>query len=474
MAIAITINGVAVSLVERGVKITKVLSQRAQCTATVSSPNDSWSPPIGAEIIVYVDGARQFGGLIYSVIRSRYAGTLYRWHELSAVGYEWIFDRRHITPYIFNEMYASDAIKFVVDNWINGLPASDNIATDLIPVGEGPLINDLTIGYSGRRESVSEVFAMIKARTGWEVWVDPLKRIRAVDPKDPPINVGGLYSLAPFPYESSNNFYANSLTIEETREQYANAIVAVFSDVSEMVSETFAPGAVWQAPDGIRTQWTMEFNIVQGSSVYVDDGAGTVTQQTIGKDGETGSQWYAQIGGMDIEQDPAEPVLPTGYTVTFNYLRTAEKVVYVENSAEIAARAAAEGTSGRYEKFFNDIPVSGFATLEAAAEAQLDQIDDRTLVFRWTGKGDYWLPVNPGNEITIKISNDIDTHAVFRVVEWTEDESGNRDCRLEAHSGPILKDGAQTFSELGAEDATMAVNGGVTTDAAIPEYTPNG
>ena len=471
MALVITINGVEVDRVEYGSKIVKTLGQRAQFSARVSSPDDSWSPPIGAEIFVMIDGVRYFGGLIYSVVRGRFAGTKYRWHDLEAVGFEWIFDRRHVTPYTFNEVYASDAIQFIVDNWVNGLPASDNIRTDFIPVAQGPLIYDLGLGLNGTRESVTEAFNLIARRTGWRVWVDPDKQLRTVDPLAPVASAGGLYSGAPFPYENSNNFYADSLTVEETREQYANRIVAVFSDVVELVADTFDGSHATQPTDGVRREWTLSNAIVQGSSVYVDG-----VLQTHGSVGETGKQWYFSDGGQTVEQDAAETLLTSAQSVVFNYLRTSEKVVYVENSAEIAARAAAEGTSGIYGKFFSNIPVANFASLEAAAEAQLDQIDDKTLVFRWSGKGNYWIPVNPGDEITIKISTDIDVHAIFRVIEWTETEEGVRDCRLEAHTGPMLKDGAQTFAELGGENATLAVTaggGGGDTGPAIPEYIPN-
>jgi hypothetical protein len=61
-------------------------------------------------------------------------------------------------------------------------------------------------------------------------------------------------------------------------------------------------------------------------------------------------------------------------------MRTTDVVVIVENASEISDMATAEGTSGIREAVLDNVEVSTFSTLQAAAEAALANIDREYIV----------------------------------------------------------------------------------------------
>jgi hypothetical protein len=97
--------------------------------------------------------------------------------------------------------------------------------------------------------------------------------------------------------------------------------------------------------DGIAQSWTMDLPIEALASVTVDGQTATFGIQGV----DTGKQFYYTINNNTVTQDLTQPPFLNGQVLVFSYNAITNVVVNSQNTAEIAARALLEGTSGMVE-----------------------------------------------------------------------------------------------------------------------------
>lgn len=168
---------------------------------------------------------------------------------------------------------------------------------------------------------------------------------------------------------------------------------------------------------------------------------------------DIGKDWYFTNGGTQVSQDVGGTPLTSSDTLTINYFKSDDVLIIAENSADIAARAAAEITAGIHERKISNGILTGTFDLSIAAQAILDLIDEPSRTFTWEGDFDDWNTAMPGHEVTMRIGNDIGIGSplstIVRSIQIVEIDKGYVRKRFESVSGPILKDGFETFALLG-------------------------
>jgi hypothetical protein len=200
--------------------------------------------------------------------------------------------------------------------------------------------------------TVQAAFNTMSSATGWEFSVDPYKRIRIFPP-------GSGTGRAPFNVtDDDGNPYAESLSLEYFRSLYRNR-QGVMSPTSStyLWEDTFsgtAPGPYPQQPqytDGIRQLFYTQYELTAAPVVNVNGVA-----QTVGLIGagitlsSPGYQWFwLGPGSVGLFQNTSDTPLSSADTLTVQYPSPVPTIYWVQDDAQIAARAAIEGGDGIYE-----------------------------------------------------------------------------------------------------------------------------
>jgi hypothetical protein len=134
------------------------------------------------------------------------------------------------------------------------------------------------------------------------------------------------------------------------------------SGISDPRTESY-PG------DGVRQQFRVLYRCHSEVSVKVNNVTKTVGIKGI----DSGKDWYWKDNDDIIEQDESGTVLGVGDTIAVTYRGIVSTNIQIEDSDDIAARALAEGTSGRYEALYDDSSVQDMGMALDKAEMLLRQ-----------------------------------------------------------------------------------------------------
>ncbi len=448
--IEVYIGGVKLSqvIICPSLTISYNLSQRSQMTVRVDSSDNTWSPQAGSEIKIYYKGVLIYGGLIWSFTRNKISGQNYRKNEITAVGYEWLFDRRSTGIRSYTDQFATDILLDILSNCINGGDGADGVGNSLVTPASGPVIGSITL----EDVTVAEAFNKVCDVTGLRWYIDQDRELRVFNPADP--QGGGAIYQNHGALPNTNNTFVDSLEITETLEQFANRIVVTFKEQPVHVIESFDGSHPSQPTDGTRTKWTLSSPVSQGSIGVDVDG---VTQQISVAGGPTAADWYYSPGGVDVEQASTGTPLTSGQKVTFNYWKLDDITVVAANEADIAARALAETTAGIHERRLENT-VSGW-NLQVLANAMLDQMDKPSRVYSWNAQLSNWNTLRPGQEILMRIGGDLSESAIVRSVNINEVDYDHLEVSISAVSGHLLKDGFQTFASMGGGSSSYSGGG---------------
>lgn len=182
-------------------------------------------------------------------------------------------------------------------------------------------------------------------------WIDTSKTLRFLAP---------VVGSAPFDIPSGASNIA-TLEVTETDEDYCNVVVVRSAQtITDTEPESFTG-------DGTSTTFELSKPVASAPSITVN---GTV--QSVGVYGvDTDKDWLWEQGSKQIRQKDGAAELTSSDTLTVSYSAIEQVFFTSENTAEIAARAAKEGGTGRYEKLYELDRLLSRTDAQSAADAIL-------------------------------------------------------------------------------------------------------
>lgn len=230
--------------------------------------------------------------------------------------------------------------------------------------------------------------------------------------------------------------------------------------------------------DGSTTSWTLGYPLFSAPTISVIADVGfSQIQQTVGVKGsdKTGpsSQYYWQYGDPVITQDNNVPVLTSDETLYVQYVGIYPSVIQVQNTAQISAQAAIDGTSGKIEAVDTDQAVVDVHTgfIEASRLLIRYGVSGTQLQFTTMLNGNY----QPGQLIQVNLPD----HAInnqqmlIETVNIADTDNQNIWYTVTAVLGPYDTTWVSFFSKLLVETQPVsAITVGTTTTIAPTTFTP--
>lgn len=293
---------------------------------TVSQGLDGWYyPNVGESVLVEVNGAPYWGGTIRRVERHKTnALTDVLKTTVNCTDYNQITERRLAGEYEWIGQTAQTIITDIVTNSLS----DEGIDTSLVETG--PVVDNFRVSYS----TVAAAFAaLLEVCQGYRLYIDAEKKLRFFNGTTSPTTTPAAFDIP----EAANNIH--TLRVAETDEDYCNFVIGrVGQSLRDPQTETFTGSSP-------QTVFETAFPLAQAPTITLDG----VTPQTVGiASVDTGRDWYWSQGSTEIRQDSVGA--PITGTLEVNYVGIESIYVLAKDDGEIAARAAIEGGSGRYEK----------------------------------------------------------------------------------------------------------------------------
>jgi hypothetical protein len=417
-------------------------SLRSTCRCTIISRDASYSPELGNDFKAYQDDELIFGGIVTSITRRTEARSGVLYSDIAGVDYS-IFASKQLTGERYGTNgYANWHLNDIILDLIANCLTANGIITTEVAVGGGPIIPIAEFNYA----TVADAFDRLceEAKLKWRI--DFEKKIRLIDPAAPvifsTIGVG------------TGNYEANSLTVEETQEQYFNKVIVRGKRTTiPEATETFDGSHPDQPTNSSRQEWAMSNLVFSAPVVMVND-----VSMSVGVAGaETGKDWYWRPSSAYITQDSGGTPLTSGDTIAITYIGEQVNQAFAENSGEIAARATAEDSSGVWERAFElDDPIS-ITDLQSYADNILASKDQATLKCTFTT--DDMALIFPGDGIDINLPGLTGGSKTFLVTSMglshqtrnapyvgTNDNRVLR--RITCEYGPVMANGYDFFAGL--------------------------
>jgi len=452
VAIDFYIAGVLKYPVPGSISVTTRLNQPSTCDFIINSDDNTYSPATGEEVKVYEGGTQLFGGLVVAVAAERFTPSGLRQSRVTATDYTALPGRRTTGDKTGTSAYTNAKAGDIMRDLVTTCMAGDGIDLSDVAAGSGPTIERAEFSYATVEDAFNWVAGVAKY-----VWrIAPDKKLKFYSPTAPA-------SSATFGDATGNHRPGTS--VRRTMEQYANRITVVFGRyIQGGQREKFDSGHGTQPTDGSRTTWDLAYPLAATPTVVIND----TTARTVGiQDVDTGKDWYYQIGSSQIRQDSGGVVLTASDSITISYEGYTTAVVTKNDTAEQTARAAAESTSGIYERIYNIDDPTTQSNAEDVAQAILDTVSEESFVAELETDS---VAVTVGDKITMSVTGYQTGDYIVRAVSMIDIPAASGAFfrrRVEAHKGPILEDGVQAFGGLagGGESvsggASMAA-GGVT------------
>lgn len=327
-----TVNAVAGTL-----DLQNQIGQRSTGSVTVwTALGVTWS--YGTQIKVYDEtGALSYAGYVTKDKAYRdegaYQGKGYLLHDLQLVDNCYKADKRTIFYTTLNR-----AAGGIVRDLLALALTAEGVTTLPGSIATGPTITEVI--WNGKRVSAALDYLATQCGYWWNIdkndvlWFQPY---------------GGV--PAPWVLDGSQVSSDANLSVTNGNEMYVNRqYVRGATAETGIQTETFYG-------DGHRRNWTLSYEIASTGakdlSIAVDG-----TYQTIGTKGATGEQFYAAIGDAVIAQDPGQPMLGSGDSITVTYKGRYPVLAMAANNKLIAAQRAREGGgTGYVESVYSDTKV---------------------------------------------------------------------------------------------------------------------
>lgn len=419
-------------------------------------------PQVGQEVLVYRKGVRVFGGSVEKPGQGAYmASSSIMLAGNTAFGsggmvqctdFSNLLDRRYVGKYY--DAFLGGSLSAIVRDIVNTILAADGFTYDEegdpgVPVPfPDQLFNWVT---------VRQAFNSLSSLTGWDFNVDPYRVIRFF-PK------GTALGAAPFNILDNNGtYYAESLVVTFDRGTYRNRQGVrnttqqnpLWCDIFSTANPGPYPSSP-QPPDGIRTVFFTLYPINATPTVTVNGVAQKVVSLLdISLPSSAGAQflWDPPQGGFPggnfVESTVFRPVLTSSDVLEVCYPTTLSPIVWVQDNAQIAARAAVEGGTGIYEDV-QDAPntMTDPDAQLAYAEALLSRYGSSGIPFTvsYITRQDGLIA---GQTQTVHISNPaINKDCVILQVQMRDVDATFFEYTVQLQSGEYLGDWTQFFAAL--------------------------
>lgn len=440
MAWLITIGGVNKSaLVRRGsISLAGALNSRSTCGFTIKSPDGSYEPAVGAEVIVSRDGVRLFAGYIWSRAKRIYAGIAYVEHDLTLVDYNFIAARRVAGDRSWLDQHVGTIVGDICVNDLTG----EGVGLALIATG--PVISG-EWKITGHPSVLDALNAVTKqAKCYW--YIDFDKNMRMFE-------ASTLGYDAPFDITKAN---VMQLTPTRSLEDYANKIILhVQQYLRPEETETFNSSHGSYPTDGTRQTFGFPFPLASQPIVKVD-GVATTNIGIFGVD--EGKAWYWAQGSNYLMQDSSQTALTAAQTLEVTYVGIGELTIQRTadgsngTTDQVSARAAAENSSGFHIQTFSLSDQANASKADEVADqllATLSELPDVVTYRTCSEKEPLLDTLKPGDKQLI-----LGVEYVVRSVKWYDERGSNKLLWLEAECvrGPLLKDFAELLKSLSGRD----------------------
>jgi hypothetical protein len=393
-----------------------------------------------------------FGGIIRQVVRIKpaKASSSLLTCDITATDYNFILERRVVGEREWIGTTDNVIAQAILDNDLDGEGLTLNTGA------ASPATAVDVASFRTAYDTANGAFAALSNLTGKRFWIDGDKTLNYVTPTS---------QAAPFNIEQAAVNIAE-LRATETDEEYCNyVIVKSAQTLREVQTEEFDA-------DGSATSFELAYPVGQAPTITL----GTETQ-TVGIWGvDTGRDWYWNQGSKEIRQDAdATPV--TG-TLSVTYAGIESSYLVAKDDAQIAARAAIEGSSGRYMKFFEIDRLLSQADAQAVAQGILESRYTVPLKV-WYRTSDYLeneaKNLQPGQTQNMLLDgwaaqqNDYVVRSIS-MTAWPvpEDADWHFEYEVEMFYGAIAKTTYQWFKELAGGGA--AASGGAASISGETEY----
>lgn len=351
MAITCSVGGSARAVWIGGGGITIRTSITARNTASVDliSEDGSYTPAPGDPVQISDGTGSLLVGTVDKMATTWHHPADLLTHSLSVVGYDQIAWRRVCWA---SRHYAGETAGVIFADLVTQFLGGENVDVETVA---GPTLATFDV-LAG--DFVHAKFDALAEATGlhWDIVGvpgNPLARLYAL----------GTYT-ASTALVADGLLRATGPVVEKSREGLANRVwVKVRTGPGDPVSESFVG-------DGVSRQFTMADGVVEWPQVTVN-GSGEIVK--VLDAGESG-QWYWSPGSAIITQDTGEPLLDSGDDIIVDYTPAADAVLMLaEDTADIAARDAQEGLSGKYETIIDAADGQVISGAQALAESYLTE-----------------------------------------------------------------------------------------------------
>lgn len=360
-------------ILANSINIQLSLSQSSTATFGLWDPNGDPSiiPQVGQEVAIYRKKVRIFGGTVEQPVQAAYQAN--KGHLFSGSGgagsggvesatggagagsggvqctdFSNLLDRRYVgKSYPNTTNFMSSIVADIVETYF----ASDDIIYDASDGDPGINLGPQIFNWVTARQA----FNTLSTLTGWNFNIDPYKVLRFFP-------AGSGSGPAPFNVtDNDGNSLAESLSVEYYRANYRNRqgvrapalASALWSDVFSAAHPGPFPNEP-QPPGNGRILFGTLYNFIGIPQVTVNGVPQFVINLEVSPITTPGAQWYVLLDpttniGQNVSQVQSNPPLGTGDILIVSYQTQLAPIYWVQNDAQIAARAAIEGNSGIYE-----------------------------------------------------------------------------------------------------------------------------
>lgn len=466
------------------VSITNPLSQPTTATFSVWDPTGELDLQVGQEVEIFLGSVKIFGGCIDQPFQTAFqanpgaaylgtpggsgsggtsSATSVSSTQSSGSGsgavqctdWQMLLSRRYIGLYFDGHgspapTFLSDIVEYIVENFLasDGFTYDDSDGDPGINLGP-TLFNWVTI---------QAAFNTLSSSTGWDFTVDPYKVIRFFATS---------YEAAPFNVtEGDGNAYAESLGVQYMRSTYRNRQGVVSpSQQGQLWSDVFSasdPGPFPnfpQPPDGVRQTFLQLYGFTAIPIVTVNGAPQVVAELTpSGFVPMTGWQWYIvepqpNLPSYGLFQYGPDAPLTSSDTLVIEYPTPISPILWLQNDAQIAARAAIEGNTGVYEDVEQAPSTTDPAAIAIYCAGLLARYSDG-IPFQVTYSSRTQKPIFAGQSQTINTTNPpLSFTGAISQVNWQDIDGVYFQLSITVQSGIYVGNYTQFFAALVAGTA---------------------
>lgn len=289
----------------------------------------------------------RFSGLITSVLEQAYPSTVALQWECQSKGWSAVSDHRVLTA----DYVAGDPALNVIQDIVNSTIGQDGITLADVD-GFVLLAKPITFNPS----TVTDAFNQLKTLIGECWWIDENKGLHFKA-----IGAGGNSGLTVA--DATGNWLNGSMQVTSTSDNYRNVEYEMTAQPVGTVNRTDQ-----FTGDGHTFFFVTRFPLQAAPTVTINGSSQPVFQEGADPLGQNG--WYWILNGYGIMQGQDIPPA-NGATIVVTYDAISISYTVDQNAGEVTARAAIEGTSGKWEHIDNTATIQTADVAHAYGQGQL-------------------------------------------------------------------------------------------------------